>query len=93
MISNEVHLNSMKGELAKRREILAELEAARTRLPSSLSPRVGTLRAATIRQEIRELEVEIQQYEAAKRVAGKQLVRARPDYLSQEQDFLTIEGN
>jgi hypothetical protein len=61
MISNEFHLKLAKAELAKWLEMLAELEAAQADSRCSLSAR-----AATIRQEIREQELEIRQYEEAK---------------------------
>jgi hypothetical protein len=66
MISNDYHLELAKAELAKRRRILGELEAARASLPRTHSARAGTHRVITIRQEIRELDAEIQYYEEAK---------------------------
>jgi hypothetical protein len=70
MISNEAYLQLVQGELAKRRDSLAALEAARAKLPPTVSGRVGLPRVATIRQEIRELEMEVHEYEAAKGCAG-----------------------
>jgi hypothetical protein len=79
MISNEYHLLLMKAELAKRRDMLMELEGARLERPRSLSSRVGILRMATIRQEIRELAAEIRDYEATKRSVGMSPART-PGY-------------
>jgi hypothetical protein len=74
MISSEYHLKLAKADLAKWRGMLGELEGVLTKLPRAISAQVGAHRAATIRQQIRELETEIQQYEARKRRVGMQLV-------------------
>ena len=69
MISNDYHLQLAKAELVKWRDSLVELEAMLTTLPRTISAQVSTHRPATLRQRIRELEAEIQQYGTAKRSA------------------------
>jgi hypothetical protein len=67
MISNDYHLELANADLAKWREHLAELEALLATLPRTIAAQVSPHRPATIRQRIRELEAEIQQYGTTKR--------------------------
>ena len=66
MISNDYHLELVKAEVAKLREQLAELEALLAKLPRAIAAQVNPHRPATIRERIRELEAEIQQYRKTK---------------------------
>jgi protoporphyrinogen oxidase len=62
MIANDYQLESAKAELAKLQDSLTDLEAILTMLPQSIAAQVKAHRPSTIRQRIRELQVEIQQY-------------------------------
>jgi hypothetical protein len=67
MIANDYQLESAKAELAKLQDSLTDLEAILTTLPQSIAVQVKAHRPSTIRQRIRELEVEIQQYAKTQR--------------------------
>jgi len=67
MIANDYQLESAKAELAKLQDSLTDLEAILTTLPQSIAAQVKAHRPSTIRQRIRELEVEIQQYAKTQR--------------------------
>ncbi len=67
MISNDHHCELAKAELAKWRDNLVELETTPATPPRTISAQVSTFRPAAIRQRIRELEMEIRQYETARR--------------------------
>jgi hypothetical protein len=67
MIANDYQLESAKAELAKLQGSLTDLEAILAMLPQSIAAQVKAHRPSTIRQRIRELEVEIQQYAKTQR--------------------------
>lgn len=75
MISNDYHLELVKAEVAKLREQLAELEALLAKLPRAIAAQVNPHRPATIRERIRELEAEIQQYRTTKRAMAMTAAR------------------
>jgi hypothetical protein len=67
MIANDYQLESARAELAKLQDSLTELEAILAMLPQSIAAQVKAHRPSTIRQRIRELEAEIQQYATTQR--------------------------
>jgi BMFP domain-containing protein YqiC len=67
MIANDYQLESARAELAKLQGSLTDLEAILAMLPQSIAAQVKAHRPSTIRQRIRELEAEIQQYATTQR--------------------------
>jgi chromosome segregation ATPase len=67
MIANDYQLESAKAELAKLQGSLTDLEAILATLPQSIAAQVKAYRPSTIRQRIRELEAQIQQYARTQR--------------------------
>jgi BMFP domain-containing protein YqiC len=67
MIANDYQLESARAELAKLQGSLTDLEAILAMLPQSIAAQVKAHRPSTIRQRIRELEAEIQQYAKTQR--------------------------
>jgi len=67
MIANDYQLELATAELAKWQNTVGELEALLPTLPRTIAAQLSPHRLATLRQRIRALEAEIQQYRTAQR--------------------------